>query len=85
MHRPPTTFQVDGRVIRALRMNNGESVAALADRAGISRSYLTQLELGYREHMRPPKYTALRTAMGLTPNDEQLLAPTEDPNPEEET
>jgi transcriptional regulator with XRE-family HTH domain len=85
MHRPPTTFEVDGAAIRELRMSRGEDIAALAARAGISRSYLSLLETGRRRHMRPPKYTALRTAMGIEPDDEQLLAPTEDSDPEEVT
>lgn len=78
MHRPQATFAVDGAVIRELRMEQGDDIAALADRAGISRSYLTQLELGVRRNMRPPTYTALRTAMGLPPGSKKLLATCED-------
>lgn len=78
MHRPQTTFEVDGAVIRELRMQRGEGIAALADRAGLSSSYLSQLETGVRRHMRPPKYTALRTAMGIDPGDTQLLVTSED-------
>jgi transcriptional regulator with XRE-family HTH domain len=66
-------------------MSRGQATAAHASQAGISRSYLTQLEIGIRERMRPPAYTALRTALGLAPDDEQLLAKSEGRKPDEVT
>jgi transcriptional regulator with XRE-family HTH domain len=69
---------VDGAQIRKLRMAAGLTIAVLAGRAGISVSYLTCLELGIKRRMRPPTYAALRAALGLQPDDEQLLATTED-------
>jgi transcriptional regulator with XRE-family HTH domain len=83
MQKPqPTTYTVNGAQIRKLRMGAGLKTRDLAAKAGIDRSYLTQLELGWRKRMRPPTYTALRAALGLQPNDEQLLEPTEHPRQE---
>lgn len=53
------------------------SLAQCADAAGISKSYLTELEVGVKERMRPPKYAGLRTALQIQPADRRLLAPTE--------
>lgn len=77
----PPTFEVDGAAIRELRKSRGIPVADLARTAGISRSYLTRLEIGVRRQMRPPTYVALRTALGVPHEDTQLLAPRET-NPE---
>lgn len=82
MKAPQPTFEVDGTAIRELRMSRGIQIADLARTAGISRSYLTRLEIGVRRHMRPPAYVALRTALGVPPEDTQLLAPTGETNPE---
>ncbi|KOT94538.1 hypothetical protein ADK70_12785 [Streptomyces rimosus subsp. pseudoverticillatus] len=75
MHRPPPTYRVNGAAIRERRMAAGLETAELAERAGISRRYLNHLETGYRKHMRPGRYAALRTALGLPPGDKRLLAP----------
>ncbi len=82
MHRPPPTFQVNGAAIRTIRMSAGLSTFETAKRAGISRRYLNHLENGYRANMRPGRYAALRTALGLTPDDQRLLArpPHEEPD-----
>ncbi|MFF2405764.1 helix-turn-helix domain-containing protein [Streptomyces sp. NPDC058092] len=81
MKAPQPTFEVDGAAIRELRMSRGIRIADLARTAGISRSYLTRLEIGVRRHMRPPAYVALRTALGVPHEDTQLLA-TGETNPE---
>ncbi|MFD0146177.1 MULTISPECIES: helix-turn-helix domain-containing protein [unclassified Streptomyces] len=81
MQAPRPTFEVDGAAIRKIRMSRGIQIADLARRAHISRSYLTRLEIGVRRHMRPPAYAALRAALELPEDDEQLLA-TREPNTE---
>jgi hypothetical protein len=63
-------------------MSRGIQPADLASHASITRSYLTRLETGVRRRMRPPTYVALRTALGLQPDDTQLLADTGETNPE---
>lgn len=55
-------------------MARGMKIADLARNAGITRSYLSRLETGVRRQMRPPTYTALRTAFGIDADDHQLLA-----------
>lgn len=85
MHRPEPTFQVNGTAIRRRRMQAGLGTGEAAGLAGISRRYLSHLENGYRTRMRPKSYAALRTALGLAPDDEQLLAapPRDEDQPEE--
>ncbi|MFD9630151.1 helix-turn-helix domain-containing protein [Streptomyces violascens] len=79
MERPPaTTYLVNGAALRTRRMELGMDLAECAAEAGISRPYLNQLELGHRRRLRPPTYSALRTALQLDPADHRLLAPPED-------
>ncbi|MEE6264972.1 helix-turn-helix domain-containing protein [Streptomyces sp. VTCC 41912] len=77
MQAPQPTYQVNGAAIREIRMSLGMSIAEAAANAGISASYLRQLELGFKRHMRPPNYTAIRTVLRTT--DARILAPPEDP------
>ncbi|MFI8499397.1 helix-turn-helix domain-containing protein [Streptomyces sp. NPDC085524] len=72
MERPPT-YQVNGAVIRTVRMQAGLGTNEVAQAAGISQRYLNHLENGYRKHMRPAPYVRLRTALGLEPDDTSLL------------
>ncbi|WP_073946480.1 helix-turn-helix domain-containing protein [Streptomyces kebangsaanensis] len=81
MTAPRATYEVDGAAIRRLRMARGIQMADLARTARITPSYLSRLETGVRRQMRPPTYTALRTALGVEADDDQLLAPSE-PNTE---
>ncbi|MFB7707981.1 helix-turn-helix domain-containing protein [Streptomyces sp. NPDC056105] len=81
MHQPPTTYTVDGRKVRELRMAAGVEVADLAEQAGISRRYLSHIENGTRTRMRPARYQRLRQALGA--NEAELLAPPETPPPKE--
>lgn len=78
MQAPRPTFEVDGAAIRKIRMSRGLPIADVARRTGISRSYLTRLEIGVRRHMRPHTYAALRSALELPPDNTQLLADSED-------
>ncbi|TVL89832.1 helix-turn-helix transcriptional regulator [Streptomyces sp. SAJ15] len=86
MHRPDPTFPVNGAAIRARRMQAGLGTGEAAGLAGISERYLNHLENGYRTRMRPKSYAALRTALGLAPDDEQLLAtpPHDEDQPDEQ-
>lgn len=81
MHQPPTTYTVNGPKVRELRMEAGLEVAELAEKAGISRRYLSHIENGTRTRMRPKRYQRLRKALGA--NEEALLAPPETPPPKE--
>lgn len=84
MHRPQPTFQVNGAAIRTIRMQQGVEISELAEKAGITPSYLSRLEVGTATgRMRPGRYAALRTALGLPPDDTQLLAPSPHEEPHE--
>lgn len=74
MEQPAATYQVLGAAIRARRMHLGLSLAECAGAAGISRPYLTQLELGQRKRMKPGTYKGLRIALDLPATDTRLLA-----------
>lgn len=76
MAQTPTTFQVDGTAICTKRMNAGMEVQQLADKAGITASYLRKLERGSRTRMKPATYVRLRAA--LRANTTELLAPHRD-------
>ncbi|WP_372344630.1 helix-turn-helix domain-containing protein [Streptomyces sp. KL116D] len=81
MQQPPTTYTVNGRKVRELRMAAGLELAELAERAGISRRYLSHIENGTRNRMRPARYQRLRQALGA--HEEELLAPPETDPPKE--
>ncbi|WP_432138967.1 helix-turn-helix domain-containing protein [Streptomyces sp. bgisy154] len=76
MDRPHPTFQVDGREIRKRRMELGLTLRQCAKAAGISHSYLSEIETGLKEDMRPPTYAGLRTTLQIQPDDRRLLLPT---------
>lgn len=79
MEQPPaTTYQVDGAEIRTRRKELGMSQAECAAKARIARPYLSQIETGTRQHLRPPTYMALRIALEVAPLNRRLLAPDED-------
>lgn len=82
MHQPPTTFLVNGQVARELRKNAGVELADMARRAQISRRYLSHIENGTRQRMRPAPYQRLRKELGAN-ETELLLAPPETTPPEE--
>ncbi|MEH0431224.1 helix-turn-helix domain-containing protein [Streptomyces stelliscabiei] len=84
MHRTPTTYQVDGAAIRTRRKALGLSQAQCAAQAGISREYLSQLETGVRQEMRPPTYARLRSALKSKRSD-RLLSSSPPEQPGEET
>jgi transcriptional regulator with XRE-family HTH domain len=73
MAQPETTYLVDGTAICTKRMQAGMEVQQLAEKAGITASYLRKLERGDRTRMRPGNYQALRAA--LNANETELLAP----------
>ena len=77
MAQTPTTFEVDGTAICNKRMSAGMEVQQLADKAGITASYLRKLERGARTRMKPATYVRLRAA--LDANETELLAPHPDP------
>lgn len=84
MHRTPATYQVDGAAIRTRRMELGLTQARCAALAEISRPYLSQLESGDRDSLRPPTYARLRSALKCKRSKRLLLSSRNEP-PREET
>ncbi|MDX3243484.1 helix-turn-helix transcriptional regulator [Streptomyces sp. ME18-1-4] len=80
MDAPQPTYQVDGAEIRNRRMELGLTLRQCARQAGISHSYLSEIETGIKGDMRPPTYAGLRTTLQIQHHDRRLLAP----NPEEQ-
>lgn len=78
MDRPPATYQVDGAAIRERRMELGMTLRGCARAADMSHSYLSEIEAGLKEDMRPPTYAGLRTALQIQSDDRRLLITTED-------
>lgn len=75
MRDPETTF---GALVRELRFEHGLTAGALAERAGLSQSYITRLELGQvpptsgavsllSETLLKPKDWSLYWAAGIVP------------------
>lgn len=64
---PTTNVTVNGAALREIRIRSGVSVAALATEVGVSRSYLTkiELELGGRRQVSPHVYSALLRALSI--------------------
>lgn len=81
MQEPVTTFEVNGQVIWAKRMQAGLSVGEFAAQIGISDSYVRKLERGIRKRLGPGPYLRMRTVLRAN-ETELLLAPTEDPHKE---
>lgn len=76
MDAPQPTYQVDGAKIRNRRMQLGLTLRECARQAGISHSYLSEIETGLKGDMRPPTYAGLRTTLQIQADDRRLLLPT---------
>lgn len=79
MHQP--RIKVDGPGVRRVRMLQGLEIADVAARVGISRSYLSRIEVNSLP-LRPRTYRALHRALNC--DDTELLAPGEPDSKEEE-
>lgn len=66
---PTTTIPINGAAVRSVRIDRGIEVADLARRVGISRAYLTNLELGHKRRASPTVYAALVRALRPEPAD----------------
>lgn len=75
MDAPQPTYQVDGAKIRNRRMELGLNLRQCARQAGISHSYLSEIETGLKWKLRPPTYAGLRTTLQIQPDDRRLLLP----------
>ncbi len=67
----PTTIEVNGFVVRELRMRSGLAVQELADVVGVKRPYIAKIELGLSRRVSPKVYKALLEALAV--NDRRVL------------
>ncbi|MFB7617790.1 helix-turn-helix domain-containing protein [Kitasatospora sp. NPDC056181] len=70
-----STVEVDGSAIRRIRKLAGVDMSMLASQAGITANYLSRIETGSRNRVRPSVYAALRDHLSAT--DDEILAPGE--------
>lgn len=66
-----TTVEVNGFVVRELRIRDGLSVQELADRTGVQRPYIAKIELGHSQRVSPKMFAALLSTFSL--NDRRVL------------
>jgi transcriptional regulator with XRE-family HTH domain len=63
---PPATVEVNGYALREIRVRGGVDIAPMAEQIGVSRSYLTKIELGHNTRVSPGVFNALLQALSLT-------------------
>jgi transcriptional regulator with XRE-family HTH domain len=64
---PPTktTVEINGFVVRELRMREGWSVVELAKRVDVQRPYIAKIELGHSPRVSPKVFNALVSVFSL--------------------
>lgn len=67
------SVEIDREKLRELRQDRGFTQLELAKRAGISAQYLSQLEIGFRVRVSPPKYVALCDALRIPQSRRRML------------
>lgn len=60
-----TTVEINGFVVRALRIRDGLGVQDLADRVGVQRPYIAKIELGHSRRVSPKVFNALMAVFSL--------------------
>lgn len=60
-----TTVTIHGPALRALRKAYGIEIVTLAEQVGVTRSYITKLELGYSRQVSVTVYRALGDALPI--------------------
>lgn len=66
-----TTVEINGFVVRALRIRDGLGVQDLADRVGVKRPYIAKIELGHSQRVSPKVFNALLAAFSI--DDRRVL------------
>ncbi|WP_028637746.1 helix-turn-helix domain-containing protein [Nocardioides sp. URHA0032] len=61
-----TTVEINGFVVRELRIRDGLSVQALAAQIGVQRPYIAKIELGHSTRVSPKVFNALLSAFSIT-------------------
>jgi transcriptional regulator with XRE-family HTH domain len=63
--------EINGYVIRHLRIADGRSVEDLAEQVGVKRPYVTKIELGHSRRVSPKVFNALLAAFSI--DDRRVL------------
>lgn len=58
--------EINGYVVRALRIRDGLSMETLADLADVKRAYINKIEVGLSRQVSPKVFNALIAAFSLT-------------------
>lgn len=69
----PSGVEIEGRRLREVRKQRGETLHAFADRCGISFGYLGQVERGTRPTVSPPMFVRICDALGISEVDRPTL------------
>lgn len=59
------TVEINGFVVRELRIRDGRSVNALAEQIGVQRPYVVKIELGHSRRVSPKVFNALLAALAI--------------------
>jgi transcriptional regulator with XRE-family HTH domain len=79
--RDSSHVTIDGAKLRRHRQLAGKGVTVLAGLAGISQSYLSQIEAGDRPRVSPEVYARLCDALGVTDRTTLMAQPPAPPTP----
>jgi transcriptional regulator with XRE-family HTH domain len=63
--RDSPNIAIDGAKLRLTRQLNGTGIMLLAERVGVSHTYIGQLERGQRVRVSPEVYVRLCDALGI--------------------
>ncbi len=74
-----SNIAIDGAKLRLQRQLAGKGVTVLAGLAGISQSYLSQIEVGDRTRVSPEVYARLCDALNITDRTYLLAEPVTEP------
>ncbi|WP_080636009.1 helix-turn-helix domain-containing protein [Salinispora mooreana] len=68
----PSGVEIDGAALRERRKLAGLTLTILAERAGLSLGYLSQIERGIKPTVSPPLFRRLADALDLEADPSQL-------------
>lgn len=57
--------EINGFVVRELRIREGRSVEALAEQCGVKRPYIAKIELGHSRRVSPGMFNSLLAALAI--------------------
>lgn len=60
-----TTIEINGFVVRELRIRDGISVQDFAGQVGVQRAYIAKIELGHSRRVSPRVFNAILAALSI--------------------